>query len=653
MRACLLICVLISGAIVNWSQSEEQRPQDWQNPSLADSVRFNLVYNLAWDYVKVNTDTAWFYSEEAWKLATKSDNKRFQSKTKNLQGSIYQVKGDYVQSGLLLKESIALAEASGDLMVMASVQNNYGSLLFQQNNYPEALLHFRLSHDAYLKSHHPTGQATALNNIGMLQEQTGDFDSALKTYEQALELKKTSGGNLGLLIINIGNIYHEKGEDTKAEKHYLQAIDQLKIEGDLWNLGDVYSDLAELRANQGEYVAALEYYDECLRLSEQVGSRGLAAFALHKKGIIYLTLHQYPAAKKSCSESFDISEKMSDLENSQSACECLHRLYKETGDYRNALYFHELASIKADSLMLLESVDEVLKLSIRHEYEMKQLSDSLDREEEKLRTAFEHQAELGHKKNERNWFIALAVFVLITAGVLASRLRFAVKTRKIIQQERERSENLLLNILPFSVAQELKQHGKSNARHFENATVLFTDFCAFTALAEKISATELIQEVDHCFQEFDRIIQHHGLEKIKTIGDSYMAVAGLPDGNKAQAKDAVLAALEMIAFIENRYRELCDLNKPGLRMRAGLHSGPLIAGIVGLHKIQYDIWGDTVNTASRVESASEPGKLNISADTYRLVADNSEFQFIARGFVAAKNKGQLEMYFVQKAKANS
>lgn len=639
----LLLCsgnsLLLGQAIENASNKISQ----------SDSIRFHQIYDQAWSFVSVNTDSAYHYSEIAWSIANDLKSIVYQSKTKNLQGAIFQVKSDYIHSEKTLREGIELATKSGDLMVLASIQNNYGSLLFHQNNFPEALKHFRLAYDAYLKTQHVEGQATTMNNIGMLHEETGDYPGALDYYSNALELKKNSGARFGLLLINIGNVYHLRQDFERAEEFYNQAVVKLNEEGDLWNLSDVYTDLAELYTNKGEYDKAQAFFDKSYDQSRQVGSLSLSSFVLHKKGVLHLLQKQYPAAKKNCSESFNLAEQIGDLDNSQHACECLHEVYKQTGDYRNALYYYELSQTKGDSLKALESMDDVMRLTIRHEYEMKQLADSLDREEEKIRTEFSHQAEIKHRKNERNWLIALVSFVVITATVLASRLRFAVRTRKIIQQERERSENLLLNILPFTVAQELKQRGKAEAKLFSDVTVMFTDFCSFTELAEKISPTELIQEVDICFQEFDKIIMKHGLEKIKTIGDSYMAVAGLPDGNNSNASSTLMAAFEMMEFIKKRTGHLSGSAEAGLNMRIGIHSGPVIAGVVGLHKMQYDIWGDTVNTASRVETASEPGRINISVATHRLVAQDNRFQFIPRGRIAAKNKGEMDMYFVQKS----
>jgi adenylate cyclase len=229
-----------------------------------------------------------------------------------------------------------------------------------------------------------------------------------------------------------------------------------------------------------------------------------------------------------------------------------------------------------------------------------------------------------------------------TTEVVAQKEKIE-KQHEELKIEKKKSDDLLLNILPEEIAEELKETGHSEARFFNNVTVLFTDFVNFTAAGERMTPQELVDELHTCFKTFDEIISKYHIEKIKTIGDAYLAVCGLPMPVAEHAANVVRAALEIKQFMADRKQLLKD---KVFEVRIGIHSGSVVAGIVGVKKFAYDIWGDTVNTAARMEQNSEAGKINISQTTYELVKD----QFICayRGEINAKNKGELSMYFVDK-----
>jgi class 3 adenylate cyclase len=175
---------------------------------------------------------------------------------------------------------------------------------------------------------------------------------------------------------------------------------------------------------------------------------------------------------------------------------------------------------------------------------------------------------------------------------------------------------------------------------------MFTDFKDFTKVAESLDAKSLVKEIDYVFKKFDEIVTYHNIEKIKTIGDAYMAAAGLPIENKTHAIDMVNTAIEILTSIEEIKTDRKNKGLPYFEIRIGIHTGPVVAGIVGTKKFAYDIWGDAVNVASRMESSGEAGKINISGKTYELVKDHFKCQY--RGKVTAKNKGDIDMYFVEK-----
>ncbi|MDZ7936152.1 MAG: adenylate/guanylate cyclase domain-containing protein [Emticicia sp.] len=217
------------------------------------------------------------------------------------------------------------------------------------------------------------------------------------------------------------------------------------------------------------------------------------------------------------------------------------------------------------------------------------------------------------------------------------------KDNKKIANEKRKSDELLLNILPHEVAEELKLNGESIAKHYDEVSVLFTDFVNFTQKSEELGVQKMLNELNVCFTAFDEIMEKYGLEKIKTIGDAYLAVSGLPTINVNHAQNAVNAGLEILEFISKNK----SLNENSFEIRIGIHSGPVIAGIVGVKKFAYDIWGDTVNTAARMEQNGVKGKLNVSGSTYALISEKYNCEH--RGKIETKGKGALDMYFISKS----
>lgn len=249
-----------------------------------------------------------------------------------------------------------------------------------------------------------------------------------------------------------------------------------------------------------------------------------------------------------------------------------------------------------------------------------------------------------------NYAIMLALLLLAGGSTLSfirarQNARVLAEKNKTIREEQSRSENLLLNILPALVADELKQKGRTDARYFDDVSVLFADFIGFSKIAERLSPQQLVSELDTCFQQFDDIIARHGLEKIKTIGDAYMCAGGLPDGGGSRMKSMVLAAFDMQNWLMDWNMERSKSGQPRFDARIGIHRGPVVAGVVGSIKFAFDIWGDTVNVAARIEQAGEAGKINISGDAYTLV--KQDFSCHYRGKIPAKNKGEIDMYFVE------
>ncbi|MEO8588170.1 MAG: adenylate/guanylate cyclase domain-containing protein, partial [Flavobacteriales bacterium] len=290
-----------------------------------------------------------------------------------------------------------------------------------------------------------------------------------------------------------------------------------------------------------------------------------------------------------------------------------------------------------DSVLDADKARAVSLLQVQYETEKKEQRIVLLGKDKEVQAK-----EIQKQKLLRNSFIGGFALVLAFARVFLFQ-------RNRISKEKKRSEELLLNILPAEVAEELKAKGSAEAVHIDQVTVLFTDFKGFTAMSEVLTPRDLVRDLNECFSSFDHITGKYGIEKIKTIGDAYMAAGGLPTPNTTHATDVIKAALEMRDFIAEGKARKIAAGQPYFEIRIGIHTGPVVAGIVGVKKFQYDIWGDTVNTASRMESSGEVGQVNISEATYALVKNDAWLTFTSRGKVQAKGKGEMEMYFADNA----
>lgn len=227
-----------------------------------------------------------------------------------------------------------------------------------------------------------------------------------------------------------------------------------------------------------------------------------------------------------------------------------------------------------------------------------------------------------------------ALFTIVLVGVIVLTAPVFVFVLERLGFERGRSESLLLNVLPREVAAELKERGETTARRFDSVSVLFADIVGFTPMSEQMDPEEMVDRLNEVFTHFDTLAERYGVEKIRTIGDNYMVASGVPIPREDHAKASAQMALEMIDYAEDG----------PLSFRIGINSGPVVAGVIGTKKFQYDVWGDTVNTASRMESHGEPGRIQISEATYTLI--NDEFICTPRGPIEVKGKGTLNTWWL-------
>lgn len=315
----------------------------------------------------------------------------------------------------------------------------------------------------------------------------------------------------------------------------------------------------------------------------------------------------------------------------------LEKLYEKTNDFRNAYHFSSINREISDSISALSKKEQVVLMEINQEAQKRERIAA----QEKQRI----ERVVRQRKNERNMLAGGVLFTLVITVVIFRNYRNQKRLNRLLDEQKRKSDELLHNILPHETAEELKRYGSAKAQRFREVTVMFTDFKDFTQASEQLGAEELVKTIHFYFSEFDRIIGNHRLEKIKIIGDSYMCAGGIPVANETHAEDVVRAALDLQTFAIATRKEKAGKGERYFELRIGIHTGPVVAGIVGTRKFAYDIWGDTVNTASRMESTGEVDKVNISGATYEKV--RHRFQCHYRGKVNAKNKGEIDMYFVE------
>ena len=459
-----------------------------------------------------------------------------------------------------------------------------------------------------------------------------DFDQAIEQAEKALAFA-TSSDNKQAIALALNRVGLSLIKKTKRVKKS-RKLAKVKFEKSLFYLASIkdselrISNLEKLQwlAEMDKDIEQATFYEkqisEILDLQKASAKNEVLA---ENKVALENQVNQLAVQKKV------LSNKIKSLSEAQLESELLIALQKNQVDALG----YELAK---DSLLLQQKelvvAEQATKLKLQESH--------IDLQ----------NSQIDLQKSQRNFFLALAALVgLVAIGIFARY--FETKTHnallqsknEIIEEERKKSEQLLLNILPVVVANELKVNGSAKARKYENATVLFSDFINFSAIAEALTPERLVHELDFYFKTFDSIISNYKLEKIKTIGDAYMCVAGLPEENPNNALEMVKAALEIQSYLTALKMERIEAGEPYFEARIGIHTGPLVAGVVGSKKFAFDVWGDTVNVAARLESKSQAGKVNISASTYDYI--KSSFNCVSRGKVPVKNKGEIEMYFVE------
>jgi adenylate cyclase len=539
------------------------------------------------------------------------------------------------------KEAFLLFSQANDTCKMAEVSNVLASCYDASGVLDSALQILLAVRRINLDKCDPEIKYRTAMNLSSVYLSTGDFDKVTELCESTLsEAQGVTSKRLEDLKYNYAIALANLGNMEMAGLMFEQLRSDAQKRGDaedevdaLINLGVIQGIIQNVDSAEACFLEALEICQKNSCSSELYILRNLATIAFDRKEF----RKQLELCERAILRAKEVGNFQLEVELEFMRSEANFRM----GNYDEAWSLMENHRVLRDSLLDQEKVKALAEVQEKYESEKKvrQIKElevqNLDSE---LRNA--------QVTKSRNRYLFGGILLLIMAVGLFSRLHLVRRSRAAIKKEKDRSESLLLNILPEEVAEELKEKGAAEAQLIDPVTVVFTDFKGFTTLSEKLSPQELVNDLNTCFSEFDRIMGKYGIEKIKTNGDAYMAAGGLPIPSNQSVKNTVSAALEMQTFISERKTKLDGKGLPAFEMRVGIHTGPVVAGIVGVKKFQYDIWGDTVNTASRMESNGEVGKVNISQATYNILKDDPQLIFERRGKVEAKGKGELEMFFV-------
>lgn len=587
--------------IAHLMSGQDQRIADslakvYQDDQLVGLEKLELLRNLAFNELS-DLELSKQYAEELIALSKLENNNLYLFRGYYQKGSIYINAGDLEIAldayfkGLATASKAAYMEGEGSAYyAIADVYSVMGNSDNAEEYYNKAIQILRKADDS-------VSLATALLNTGEYYFKNRKYAAALQFNDEARVIFENVNYPIGVAYAmgNAGMLNAEQGNDVQAEANINEAISILEELQDYYPISVYLTYMSDIYLRQNDLTTAFNYAGRSLELAKAYGLKNQISDANLKLSELHENLGDY---KKS------------------------HQHYKQHIAYR-------------DSVKNIEDVQKMADQRTNFEVSQKQIQ--LDLAEQR-------------EKNQRNIAIGttIALFLIgLFAFGLFRRNTFIRKTKQIIEEERDRSDTLLLNILPEETAMELKMHGKVKAKKIASATVLFTDFKGFTQYSAHLSPEDLVETVGFYFSKFDEIIEKHGLEKIKTIGDAYMCAGGLHGSTKRHPQKMVLAATEIAQFVNDTKLDVAS-SSLNFDIRIGINTGPVVAGVVGTKKFAYDIWGDTVNVASRMESMSEPGRINISNGTYELI--KSDFDCEYRGEIEAKNRGKIKMYFVKGSK---
>lgn len=594
-------------------------------------------------------------------------------------GTVYYSIIEYPRALGYYQKAMTINEQIGNRPGMAISLGNIGNIYNDLHDYSRAIEYYKRA----LSIHESTGNLQSISgllvNIGNVYTRLADFPKALEFKQRALAISEKLGNKPGIAnnLSNIGNVYTQLADYPLALDYHQRALAINESIPDKKGIAVNLAGISSVYLLQKNYPAATDFAQRSRALASSFGLLKTECEALLNLNKIYEATGRFDSAYTTYRQYILLRDSMENVEvQKQVTKKTMQFEFSKTEDSLKQQQILTDAKLSQQILLATKQQQELAlqqqtidladkKRELQHLAYLKsqaelQYEQSQNKAKAEQLTFAEHEKQLQStqvnlqqtqlqlkdkellaQRRQRIYYIGGIALLTLLSFFIFRNYKNQQKSNHIIRLEKQKSDNLLRNILPDEVAEELKVKGEAVARQYDAVTVLFTDFVDFTKASENRSPQQLVSELHTCFKAFDEIMERYGIEKIKTIGDAYMAVSGLPMPDTQHARKAALAALDIQQYMEERQQAL-----PGtFEIRIGLSSGPVVAGIVGVKKFAYDIWGDTVNTAARMESSSEPGKINISGTTYALL--QGQFRCVHRGKVDAKNKGEVDMYFLK------
>ncbi|MFN8360050.1 MAG: adenylate/guanylate cyclase domain-containing protein [Candidatus Kapaibacterium sp.] len=644
------------------------RQLSWKTGIAKGYSSFGFSYELSGDGAR-----AMEFFEKAYTLYSELNNRDRQVvSVKNMYRTMNQPSSTPINDKFI--RTLEASPNAKTKQLLGDCNSGLGAYYFMQKiDYPRALYHYQKAVSFYRESGDTSEVEGPLSDIGSIYYFLKDYTRAIEYFETALSISEKKGKQEKVFynLVALCEIYKYRSADDRTLKFCFSTLRKVELAHRSKDVVVVLRCIGEVYRKQHHYRLALAYCRKALERSNGLNDvRTEVLYAKKEIGLSLLesigdTMHllsaasgnelsrqdssidrylrddfipatkqaQLHLAERYLTECLSSPEITFQVDVAQDCYEGLIKIYQLTGDYRKEAELYRKYTALKDSTFSSENSRRISALEAQRIEEVNAKRQEIS------------NLGLERARIEKFYFMGGIFLLMCMSGLLYNRYRLKSKANVSISNEKARSEALLLNILPAEVADELKSTGTAQAKHFNNVTVLFTDFKNFTTVSEQLSPQELVDELHACFKGFDEICSKHTIEKIKTIGDAYLAVCGLPQADEHHAEHVVHAALEIREFMLKRR---VNLGEKTFEIRIGINSGSVVAGIVGVKKFAYDIWGDTVNTAARMEQNSEPGKINISETTYALVKDRCTCEY--RGEIDAKNKGKLKMYFVEKNK---